>query len=367
MNELDINKFNLIIDGQFGSTGKGLIGAYLSVENNPDIYVSNLSPNAGHTYTLYDGNPIVVKQLPVGSIINKRSMIYLTPGSIINPKLLVEEIEKFDIDPTRIFIHPRAAVIEDDDIRSEQDIDSSVSKIASTQSGVGEALSRKIMRKAKLACDVSNLQSYIKEIDLMNLMDMGCTVLMETSQGFDLGINHGFAYPYCTSRDVTVSTAMADAGVHPSYLGKVMMSIRTYPIRVGHLYNNDGYMIGNSGPFYPDSTELTWEELGEEPEKTTVTKKIRRIATFSEQQYSRSIYYIRPDWIFLNFANYVKSYSTIYHLTKMFKKYRIPTHIGFGPSIYNIYRTNSINYIESLLYTNMFECERERHGFLQRK
>ena len=213
------NKLNLIIDGQFGSTGKGLIGAYIAINYNADIYVSNLSPNAGHTYTLYDNNPIVVKQLPVGAILNKRSMIYLTPGSVINVDLLLDEIGKFDLDTTRLFIHPRAAIVEDKDIQAEEDLKSSVSRIASTRSGVGEALSNKIMRKSKLAGDIPELDKYISEIGLMNLMDMGCTALMETSQGFDLGIDHGLAYPYCTSREVTVSKALSDAGVHPTYLG----------------------------------------------------------------------------------------------------------------------------------------------------
>jgi hypothetical protein len=36
-------KFNIIIDGQFGSTGKGLLSNYISVFNHIDIAVSNAS------------------------------------------------------------------------------------------------------------------------------------------------------------------------------------------------------------------------------------------------------------------------------------------------------------------------------------
>lgn len=43
-------KLNIIMDGQFGSTGKGSLAAYLGLNHPADIYLSNLSPNAGHTF-----------------------------------------------------------------------------------------------------------------------------------------------------------------------------------------------------------------------------------------------------------------------------------------------------------------------------
>jgi len=339
--ELLENRFNVIIDGQFGSTGKGLFGAYLSVNNHADIFVSNLSPNAGHTYALYDGTKVVTKQLPVGAVINKRSTIYLTAGSIIDIDKLLEEIEKFEIDYTRLFIHPNATIIKEKDKLLEEDFNSSIFCIASTKTGTGSALSRKILREAIIARDVPELKDYVKELDLMNLMDMGCTVLMETSQGLDLSLNHGVSYPYCTSRDITVSSALSDAGVHPKYLGYTSMALRTYPIRVGNDYNTKGERITYSGPFYEDSREISWEELGEEPERTTVTGKIRRVATFSETQYRRGLYLLRPDFIFLNFANYIKTKKEIENFMEIFDNTeRIPTHLGFGPTIKDVYRVN---------------------------
>lgn len=321
------------MDGQFGSTGKGLIAGYMAINNHIDVFASNLSPNAGHTFINEIGESIVTKQLPIGAVLNKRSMIYLTAGSIIHPDILLHEIEKFNINKDRIFIHPRAAIVEPDDTLWESDISSSVSKIASTQSGTGRALSNKILRRSKLAQGCLELEEFIKEIDLMQLMDDGCTVLMETSQGFDLGINSGLSYPHCTSREVTTMSILADAQVHPEYLGQVIMSIRSYPIRVGNIYYNDK-MIGYSGPFYNDSEELSWGYLEENPELTTVTGRVRRVATFSKKQYIKSIKINKPDCVFLNFLNYIKDLN----LLKILKEVRMPDLVGLGPSVCQIYQ-----------------------------
>jgi adenylosuccinate synthase len=246
--------------------------------------------------------------------------------------MLLQEIEDCDIDPERICIHPRCAIITDDNIREERNPNSSVTKIASTQSGVGSALVQKINRSAKLAKDIPELSSMIGELNLHELMDIGCTCFMEVPQGFDLSISSGLSYPYCTSREITVAAAMADAQVHPSYLGKVVVCLRTFPIRVGNIVDSDGKEIGYSGPFYDDSIETTWEEIGVQPELTTVTKRIRRVATFSHKQYSRMLDVIRPDYVFLNFANYLKRED----LVDLLEKLPEVTHLGFGPKIKDV-------------------------------
>lgn len=332
---LENGKLNIIIDGQFGSTGKGLISAYLGRTECVDIFLSNLSPNAGHTFDLND-EMVVTKQLPVGAIINDRSQIYLTAGSIINPSLLLQELERFNISSDRILIHPRAAIITEEDINNEQADNSSVTKIASTQSGVGEALVRKINRSSKLAQDTAELKHLVAKLDVMNLLDFGCTALFESSQGYDLGINSGLSYPFCTSRDVNIAKFLSDSQIHPSYLGKTIMSIRSYPIRVGSIVK-DNKILGESGPFFPDSIELTWEELNEERELTTVTQRVRRIATFSEEQYKNTLHHIRPDYVFFNFANYIKDEEYLQNIIDIFNRTQFPDFIGTGPKTTDVY------------------------------
>jgi adenylosuccinate synthase len=64
---------------------------------------------------------------------------------------------------------------------------------------------------------------------------------------------------------------LAQAGVSPwdsaVDVFDVWVTARTYPIRVA----------GNSGPL---ESETSWEELGLEAERTTVTQKIRRVGHF---------------------------------------------------------------------------------------
>jgi adenylosuccinate synthase len=81
------------------------------------------------------------------------------------------------------------------------------------------------------------------------------------------------------------------------------MAIRTFPIRVGNTL--DGY----SGGWYPDQTEITWDELGVKPEYTTVTKRIRRVATFSWGQFDDALHANDPDFVFINFLNYLDKES----------------------------------------------------------
>lgn len=328
-------KANIIIDGQFGSTGKGLIAAAISEYNHIDISIGRLSPNAGHTFYFND-KKCIVKMLPVSSIIHKRSTIYLSAGSVIDLEILIKEINEFNIDTNRIVIHPRAAIISDNDKKIEAN-KSGVASIASTQSGSGSARANKIMRKAKLAQDyISKFEKLgieVYEIPIHFYMDSGVNILIETGQGFDLGLNFGYNYPHCTSVDVIPSAVLADIGIHPCYLGNVMMSIRTFPIRVGHIIENNK-IIGNSGPVYPDSNELSWKELNKPAELTTVTKRQRRIFTFSIQQYQRSLEFIRPDFVFLNFINYLREEDLI-----MFKKnihLRKPDFVGYGPYTYQV-------------------------------
>ncbi len=148
---------------------------------------------------------------------------------------------------------------------------------------------------------------------------------MEVPQGYSLSLNSKF-YPYCTSRDISVSSALSDLEVHPFYLGKTIVSIRTYPIRVGNLPH------GYSGDFYSDSIETSWEKIGVPVEYTTNTKRVRRVATFSLYQYQDMLKVMLPDYVFLNFCNYLNEGALnelLCHLPEV-------THLGFGPKVENI-------------------------------
>lgn len=328
-------KINMIVDGQFGSTGKGLLASAISNCNHIDFAIGRLSPNAGHTFYV-DNKKYVTKMLPVAGIMQRKTTIYLSAGSVIDVDILLKEMKEFDIDRDKVIIHPRAAIVTDADKDIESD-SNGVKRIASTQSGAGSARASKIMRKNPLAKNDKRLTDMISHgYELSDIIDNDLCCLVETGQGFDLGLNFGLDYPHCTSIDVIPSSVLADIGMHPRDIGNIAMCMRTYPIRVGNIME-DNKVVGYSGDVYPDSRELTWEELGQLPELTTVTKRVRRVFTFSSIQYKRSLFYIRPDCVFLNFVNYCKYPDVVNEeWFKSIVNIRKPDFVGIGPNIEDV-------------------------------
>lgn len=343
-------KASIVIDGQFGSTGKGLAAAYQVAQMDKDcpnhnweytVCTTNAAPNAGHTTVLPDGTKFITFHMPTMGVLKKDSMIYLNAGAIIDLEVLEQEMNLLDVDYSRVVIHPNAAVITEEDKDYEKNKSSGATQIASTQKGVGRALARKIMREGMTAKDYTKHLSYlgmsVRAVDLNDMMEKGYAVCIETPQGMGLSLNNGF-HPHCTSREVSVSQSLSDAGVHPHYLHNTLMTARTYPIRVGNIVDDNGKTIGYSGGVYEDQHELNWEDFPNvEPERTTVTKRVRRIFTFSEMQYRESIARLRPDIVHLGFCDYfLNEAELVKTLNKMMvahAKYKVNPRIvySFGP------------------------------------
>jgi adenylosuccinate synthase len=328
-------KISFVLGGQFGSEGKGAACAYLAAEAHRhkvplSIVTTNAGVQSGHT-SVHEGVKRVLFHLPTAAVVlndiaNRNPMslsppaVYLNAGSIIDPDVLRKELEDTQYPLDRLFIHPNAAVITDDCKDAEMRSDSAQTKIASTRKGVGEALARKVLRSGQIARDHAWLCQFVRRIDLNERLAKGATVLAEVPQGFSLSLNGPF-YPHTTSRDCTVGQALSDAGVHPHFYGNTMLVLRTFPIRVGHikaekdtpdnlrLGDDHGHfeLLGYSGGAYPGQNELSWSELGQTPEITTVTKRIRRVFEFSEQQVAEAMASARPSHVFLAFCDYLKT------------------------------------------------------------
>jgi adenylosuccinate synthase len=282
----------VLVDGQYGSTGKGLAASFLAelFPNTVDRVTTNAGPNSGHT-SYFGDEKIVLKQLPTFSVIAARSgeqiPTYINAGAIIVPEILHREVNEYKV---LVTIHTNAAVV-NDETKSLDQLQSL--RIGSTGQGTGEALAAKVRRQENVIARNSAELFTLPKYDY-TFGQHGIT-FVEVSQGFSLGINQPF-YPYCTSRECTVSQALLDAAIHPSFYRDSMMVVRTYPIRVA----------GNSGDCYSDQTETSWEELGFEAEQTTVTKKVRRVFTWSTIQFQDAVRHNRPGHIFLNFCNYLE-------------------------------------------------------------
>jgi len=310
------HKVDLVMDFQYGSTGKGLIAGYLAKRGDYDTVICAFATNAGHTYIdKEEGIHVMTQQLPTAAVVSKTvKNILLGPGSLIHMATLLHELEqnKERLAGKRLMIHPQAAVVEG--YHAEQEREMGMSKIGSTTKGVGAAMIERIKRDPEYANTVAvrwkgtAFEQYVvtEEEYRQALLDAE-NVLIEGAQGFSLSLYHG-QYPYTTSRDVTPWQILADCGVPyrwASYV-HVIGTARTYPIRVN---NRDG----SSGPNYPDQVELDWDQINNgtiAAELTTVTKLKRRIFTFSQKQIQEALFHCGGYWdtrIFLNFANYCAS------------------------------------------------------------
>ena len=295
---------DVIVGGQYGSEGKGNICAHIAKRYDALIRIGG--PNAGHRVFKPEYKYV---QLPSGTGSNKRAQILIGAGSTIWLPTLLKEIADHELTGARLSIDPQAMVIDDWDRRAEE---TGLTSIASTKQGVGAASARKIANRGdppmlgpsvKLARNIPELADYCRNVRerLGALFRDGKRVLLEGTQGTALSIHHG-AYPHVTSRETSASGCLSDAGISPNRVRRVIMVVRTYPIRVG---GTSGWM----------GRELTWEEISrrsqipvevlQENEKGTVSNRLRRIAEFDWGQLRQAVELNGATEIALTFADYL--------------------------------------------------------------
>ena len=78
-----MTKAYMILDLQFGSTGKGLLAGYLAKTKQPDVVVTAWGPNAGHTYIDEDGREYIHRMLANGIVSPKLKTVLIGPGSVL--------------------------------------------------------------------------------------------------------------------------------------------------------------------------------------------------------------------------------------------------------------------------------------------
>lgn len=297
----------VVVGMQFGSEGKGAITSYLAPIMGMGVRTG--AANAGHTM-YHCGKRYVMRQIP-SVWTNPLAELVIGVGAMISLPILLAEISAIEkVLPIRhrLSIDPRAHVITDEQIarESEDDLGARIgSTSARAREGIGVASADKVLRSADVvrAGDVPSLRPYCSDtVERVNeRLDRGDCVLLEGAQGFSLSIEHG-AFPFVTSRDTSAIGLAASVGVAThAFPTSVIGVTRTYPIRVS----------GNSGPFDPDSTEMSWKEVARRAgapslvEYTTVTGAVRRVATFSREGFVRACRVNRPTEIALTFADYL--------------------------------------------------------------
>jgi len=264
----------VVVGGFFGDEGKGKIISYLAMKDNPKIIVrGGAGPNAGHT--IRDGDKVYkVRMLPSG-FLNKNAKVMIGPGVVINPIVLLKEIQDFDASG-RSFIDKHCGIIEESHLIRDSKGELK-EKIGSTGSGTGPANADRAMRVLKLAKDIDSLSSLIVDVpaEINNALSLNQNVLVEGTQGTFLSLWHG-TYPFVTSKDVTASGICADVGLGPKKVDEVIVVFKSYVTRVG------------TGPLAKELTlaeaeSKGWSEFG------TVTGRQRRAADFDFDLARRAI------------------------------------------------------------------------------
>jgi adenylosuccinate synthase len=288
-----------VVGAQFGSEGKGKISALLS--QCADLCVRSGGPNAGHSFETTSGGIESVRMLPSGVASDKPGLA-IGAGAVLDLDVLLEEIQRFAVQPTRLTVDSRAIVVQPEDLSSEVPLTQSIS---STGKGTGAAAARRILGRGRgaeltLAGNRPELQPYMGDVlQLVHSTHLrGGLIVAEGTQGFGLSLLHGM-YPFVTSRDTTASGLCSEIGIPARMLTDVVLVVRTFPIRV-------------AGPSGPLREEIDWETVSRESksptpiiEYTTVTKRVRRVGRFDAEVVRRAIIANAPTALALMQVDYL--------------------------------------------------------------
>ena len=268
-----------VVGGQYGSEAKGHVAAQLHQTRNIPVAVRVGGANAGHTVIDENGVRFPLRTIPVAAAVDHEAELVIAAGSEIDLAVLYAEIKMLEdaghpvID--RLFIDSEATIIDDEHKQQETNL---VGEVGSTGKGIGAARAARMLRKATTARDsVISHTGWLADTSAMlnDRHQSGVNILIEGTQGYHLGLHAGH-YPQSTTNDCRAIDVIAQAGVTPLNRPEIWLVFRTYPIRVA----------GNSGEM---GKEISWDVLEGrsggyiQPERTTVTQKIRRVAEWDHQ------------------------------------------------------------------------------------
>ena len=220
------------VGGFYGDEGKGKVIAYLAKKDNCSIAVrGGVGPNAGHTF-VDEGKMYKVRMLPSAAL-NRSTRLLIGPGVLINPEILLKEIEMFNASD-RTFIDTQCGIIDQKHIEKDSLEDHLKGFIGTTGSGTGPANADRAFRLLKLAREVEALSLYLEDVSssVNYSLENKENVIVEGTQGTFLSLYYG-DYPYVTSKDVTASGICSDVGIGPKKVDEVLVVFKSYVTRVG--------------------------------------------------------------------------------------------------------------------------------------
>lgn len=295
-------KVLVVVGAQFGSEGKGVVVHKIATSEHFNYHVRTGGPNAGHSF-IHQGVHHVVQSIPCG-FVDPDSKLVIGAGAVINPRVLWREINYlegagFNI-RDRLLIDHNATVLTEEHEQIEGHTHGEIhQRIGSTGEGVGAARLSRLNRRKSDRILVSQRPDDFDGLiicDTVAAINCGGSVLLEGTQGSGLSLTHG-PWPFCTSADTNAAQFCADAGISPRAVTDIMLVARTFPIRVA----------GNSGVL---KNETTWGALSIKlgrsvSEKTTVTKKVRRVGEWDDELFGRAVMLNRPTSVAVTFLDYL--------------------------------------------------------------
>jgi adenylosuccinate synthase len=266
------------VGAQWGDEGKGKVIDFYAEE--ADVVVRfNGGDNAGHTI-MFENQEFKFHLLPSG-IVRKRVTAVIGNGLVINPEVLLKEIDYLrskGITKFNLLISERAQVImpyhpvldglEESlkgglkagttgrgigpaysdkvgrtglrmvDLLSPEKFSEKLRKKVRETNEIARAFGQKPLSFAKINADYlaagKKLRPYITDtIKLLNRLERdGRHILLEGAQGTLLDIDFG-TYPFVTSSNTTAGGACAGAGIPPHRIGRVVGVMKAYTTRVG--------------------------------------------------------------------------------------------------------------------------------------
>ena len=298
----------VLVGTQWGDEGKGKICDLIAGDYDCVVRYQG-GNNAGHTIVVGE-RKYGLHQVPSG-IMYPDCISVIGNGCVVNPKVLLEEIDMFEhdgISTKNLKVSGNAHII----MPYHMDLDGAFEEllgknnIGTTKRGIGPCYQDKMARiglrmqdmldddtfreKVAIALDRVNpqleklfglptytvdqiadeylgyaerLRPYITETGLLlnNMIEDGKTILFEGAQATLLDIDHG-TYPYVTSSNCTAGGAVTGSGVGMKNIDRVLGIMKAYITRVGmgpmptelSYEDEDGHTLTENGYEYGVTT-----------------------------------------------------------------------------------------------------------------
>ena len=266
----------LVVDALWGDSGKGKIAAYSALKQKAAFCVrAGTGTNAGHSIYFEDGSEIRTHQLCCGWL-HPRTQLRIGSGVAVDPEIFLREIRNYKL-ADRTGVDLRCPVIEPEHRAREVQDRHLAATLGSVCSGSGAARADFVLRRARQARDIPELQDFLTDVprEINTACRDGGAVVIESSQGTHLSLALTTDYPFCTSDNCTTVAAADDAGLNWQFIKDVILVVKAVPSRVG------------AGPLPFEMSAGEQDRRGIVEYGVTTGRRVARLASFDRLRNQR--------------------------------------------------------------------------------